>query len=35
MEFPLSALPFGQLRVRDVQITVGDRVAVTADFAAA
>ena len=34
VEFPLSALPFGQLRVRDVQIAVGDRVAITAEFAA-
>ncbi|MFL6541827.1 MAG: hypothetical protein ACJ8I9_01545 [Chthoniobacterales bacterium] len=33
MEFPLSALPFAQLRVQDVQIAVGDRVAVTAEFA--
>jgi hypothetical protein len=35
MVFPLSALPFGELQVRDVQIAVGDRVTVTAEFAAA
>lgn len=34
-EFPLSALPLRDLRVRDVRIAVGDRVSITAEFAAA
>lgn len=32
-EFPLSALPLGQLRAQNVQIAVGDRVSLAADFA--
>jgi hypothetical protein len=35
LEFPLSALPFAQLRVRDVQIAAGDRVTISAEFAGA
>ena len=34
-EFPLMALPLGDIRLRDVHLAVGDQVAVTAEFAAA
>ncbi len=34
-EFPLMALSLGDVRLRDLQLSVGDRVSVTAEFAAA
>ena len=33
--FPLMSLPLGEVRLRDVQITVGDKLLVTAEFGAA
>jgi hypothetical protein len=34
-EFPLMSLPLGEVRLRDVQLAVGDRLSVTADFGSA
>jgi hypothetical protein len=34
-EFPLMSLPLGKIRLRDVQLAVGDRLAVTAQFGSA
>ncbi|MEY2563309.1 MAG: hypothetical protein QOH88_1502 [Verrucomicrobiota bacterium] len=34
-EFPLLALPLGEVRLRDVQLSVGDRVSVRAEFGSA
>lgn len=34
-EFPLAALPLGDLRLTDVRLKVGERIGVTADFSAA
>jgi hypothetical protein len=31
-EFPLMSLPLGEVRLRDVQLAVGDKLSVTADF---
>ena len=31
-EFPLMSLPLGEIRLRDVQVTVGDKLSVTAQF---
>lgn len=34
-EFPLMSLPLGKIRLRDVQLAVGDRLSVTAQFGSA
>ena len=34
-EFPLMSLPLGEVRLRDVQLAVGDKLSVTAEFGAA
>jgi len=34
-EFPLMSLPLGQVRLRDVQIAVGEKLSVTAEFGSA
>lgn len=34
-EFPLMSLPLGEIRLRDVQLAVGDKLSVTADFGSA
>ena len=34
-EFPLLSLPFGEVRLRDVRLGVGERLSVTAEFGAA
>jgi len=34
-EFPLLSLPLGEIRLRDVRIATGDKLAVTAEFGAA
>ena len=34
-EFPLMSLPLGEVRLRDVQLAVGDRLSVTAQFGSA
>jgi hypothetical protein len=34
-EFPLMSLPLGEVRLRDVQIAVGDKLSVTAEFGSA
>jgi hypothetical protein len=34
-EFPLMSLPLGRIRLRDVQLAVGDRLSVTAQFGSA
>lgn len=31
-EFPLMSLPLGEIRLRDVQVAVGDKLSVTAEF---
>ena len=31
-EFPLMSLPLGEIRLRDVRLTVGDKLCVTAEF---
>jgi hypothetical protein len=33
--FPLMSLPLGEIRLRDVQLTVGDKLSVTAEFGSA
>jgi hypothetical protein len=34
-EFPLMALPLGELRLRDAQLAIGDKLSVTAEFGSA
>jgi hypothetical protein len=34
-EFPLMSLPLGEVRLRDVQVAVGDKLSVTAEFGSA
>ena len=34
-EFPLMSLPLGEIRLRDVQLAVGDKLSVTAEFGSA
>ena len=34
-EFPLMSLPLGEVRLRDVQLAVGDKLSVTAEFGSA
>jgi hypothetical protein len=34
-EFPLMSLPLGKIRLRDVQLAVGDKLSVTAQFGSA
>ncbi|PZR71946.1 MAG: hypothetical protein DLM73_14555 [Chthoniobacterales bacterium] len=34
-EFPLMSLPLGEIQLRDVQLAVGDKLSVTAEFGAA
>jgi hypothetical protein len=34
-EFPLMSLPLGKIRLRDVQLAVGDKLSVTAEFGSA
>ncbi len=34
-EFPLMSLPLGEIQLRDVQVAVGDKLSVTAEFGAA
>jgi hypothetical protein len=31
-EFPLMSLPLGEIRLRDMQLSVGDQLCVTAEF---
>jgi hypothetical protein len=31
-EFPLMSLPLGEIRLRDVQVILGDKLSVTAEF---
>ena len=34
-EFPLMSLPLGEIRLRDIRLTVGDKVCITAEFGSA